>query len=50
MGDFNSVIDSTEKMGGKPVHSKDFQNFVSCITDAGIFDLKWKGIMDTWRN
>ncbi|KAK1258550.1 hypothetical protein QJS04_geneDACA022909 [Acorus gramineus] len=49
-GDFNEVRYSSEKSGGKPVHSRRLRKFNSCIDDSGLQDLKAFGHTLSWNN
>lgn len=50
-GDFNYIVGSQEKMGGKQfvdsICSREFRNFIG---DAGLIDLGYSGPRFTWCN
>jgi hypothetical protein len=50
IGDFNSVLDQTEKIGGRPVYSSSHYPFRSFIDHFGIIDVGFVGNPFTWVN
>lgn len=50
LGDFNSIINSQEKVGGVPVRPFHFMDLLQCVTNAGLFDLRYSGHTLTWTN
>ncbi|OVA12305.1 Endonuclease/exonuclease/phosphatase [Macleaya cordata] len=50
MGDFNSILDSQEKVGGTAIRPYHFADFHNCVSQAHIFDLAYTGCFFTWSN
>lgn len=48
-GDFNEIVDNSEKRGGVTRAEKSFINFRSFITQNGLLDLKHSGNSLSWR-
>ncbi|KAF8388800.1 hypothetical protein HHK36_025480 [Tetracentron sinense] len=49
-GDFNTVSNSAEKLGGNLIHFNNCESFLRAMDDAGLFDLKSIGMKFTWSN
>jgi len=47
-GDFNTIVDGTEKLGGLPVFLFETQYFVQCIINCALNELKSIGSRYTW--
>lgn len=50
IGDFNAVLSSADKVGGKPVASSSNGGFRRMIDDNGLIDLGFDGYAYTWNN
>lgn len=48
-GDFNEIIDNSEKTGGKDRPESSFSNFRSFLATNDLFDLRHQGISLSWR-
>jgi hypothetical protein len=49
-GDFNSVLDQSEKIGGRPVASSSNCAFRKFIDHFGMIDIGFAGNPFTWNN
>ncbi|KAH0760993.1 hypothetical protein KY290_017066 [Solanum tuberosum] len=49
-GDFNTVVDESEKSGGLPVSQQETVDFAHCINAFSLNDLKFVGSYYTWWN
>ncbi|XP_070046818.1 uncharacterized protein [Nicotiana tomentosiformis] len=43
-GDFNMLLHEDEKIGGRPVHPPEYEDFDFFVNSSGLFDLGYKGI------
>ncbi|XP_026416759.1 uncharacterized protein LOC113312218 [Papaver somniferum] len=50
MGDFNSLLFPSEKVGGALVFPYHYQDFSNCVQQAKIMDLQYSGCFYTWTN
>lgn len=50
LGDFNKVMDQSEKKGGRPVTYAQTQPFLNLMDQMGYIDLGFKGDPFTWTN
>lgn len=50
MGDFNEMVDNTEKVGGVSKSATQLEPFRSAIEDCSLGDLGYKGSKFTWCN
>lgn len=50
IGDFNSIIDPSEKQGGRPHRMEKRFPFIECIRDCELHDLGYIGSTFTWCN
>lgn len=50
MGVFNELLDSNDKLGGRPLLSSRVQAFHSCLTTCGLLELATSGPKCTWAN
>lgn len=50
IGDFNVVLSSADKIGGRPVASSSSGGFQKMINDKGLIDLGFEGHAYTWSN
>lgn len=50
MGDFNSIISQTEKVGGLPFASSSSHDLASELNNLGLIDLGFNGNPFTWNN
>lgn len=50
IGDFNAVLSSEDKVGGKLVASSSYGGFKKMINDNGLIDLGFEGYAFTWNN
>jgi hypothetical protein len=50
IGDFNSVVDQTEKLGGRPIDSSSHCPFRSFIDHFGMIDVRFVRNPFTWSN
>ena len=50
MGDFNELLESNDKLGGRPLISSRVQAFNACLSTCGPFDLATSGPTCTWTN
>ena len=48
-GDFNDLLDNSEKRGGPPRHQGSFIEFRSFVSKNGLWDLKFSGNPLSWR-
>ncbi|KAK1321772.1 hypothetical protein QJS10_CPA03g01344 [Acorus calamus] len=49
-GDFNEVRYNSEKLGGRPIHSRRVRKFNNCILSCSLEDLKSTGHTLSWNN
>lgn len=42
-GDFNTITDESEKMGGLPVSQIEVEDFVQCISSCAFNEIKFSG-------
>lgn len=49
-GDFNTIVDEVEKLGGLPVTQEETIDFMSCISKCALNKLKFIGSNYTWWN
>lgn len=50
MGDFNSVLETREKIGGSQVNSSQVTGFQDCVTLAGALDMRYTRNYLTWSD
>lgn len=50
MGDFNEILDLSEKKGGRSRNLSQMDSFLSALVDCNLGDLGFKGSKYTWRN
>ncbi|GLT33620.1 hypothetical protein SLA2020_081920 [Shorea laevis] len=50
IGDFNDVLDQTEKFGGAPVSQPRIRAYSECMNDCNLMDLGYSGGKFTWVN
>ena len=50
LGDFNCVLNDSEKVNGRPVTDYEIKDFVDCCTLSGLSDLPSAGCFFTWTN
>ncbi|GKV21615.1 hypothetical protein SLEP1_g31576 [Rubroshorea leprosula] len=50
IGDFNDVVDSTEKFGGNPICQNRVKAYTDCMNDCNLLDLGYSGGRFTWVN
>lgn len=50
LGDFNEVLISTEKLGGRPVNAYRAKLFQECLSDCGMMDMGFVEPNFTWSN
>lgn len=50
MGDFNQIISSHEKFGGRPEPSCRMEQFREVLTRRGLIDMEARGCKFTWTN
>ncbi|XP_026459128.1 uncharacterized protein LOC113359761 [Papaver somniferum] len=50
LGDFNSLLYPSDKLGGSPVMPIHYQDFSRCVQLSQIFDLQFSGCFYTWTN
>lgn len=50
MGDFNTVLSSDERCGGRPVDQEAVQQFQNCLEETDLLDLPARGVPFTWSN
>lgn len=50
VGDFNTILNCTEKKGGLPPDSRSMQEFSECLVSASLSDLGFEGPRFTWCN
>ncbi|CAL9003580.1 unnamed protein product, partial [Prunus brigantina] len=50
MGDFNDILDASEKVGGRPRLMQSMDDFRRFVTDSNLLDLGYEGYPFTWRN
>lgn len=49
-GDFNSLLNFSDKQGGQPVLSTDLQDFKDCVHYCRVQDMRSNGAFITWNN
>jgi len=49
-GDFNTIMDEDEKLGGLPVTQTEIVDFVQCTNACALNGIKFKGSSYTWWN
>lgn len=49
-GDFPSILDSEDRLNGAPVTTHETQDFVDCVMDLGLSELKSVGSFYSWTN
>lgn len=49
-GDFNTIVDEAEKLGGSPVTHQETADFIECISTCALNELKFVGSSYTWWN
>ncbi|KAG5606965.1 hypothetical protein H5410_028457 [Solanum commersonii] len=49
-GDFNVVLNDSEKLGGLPVCQMETTDFAHCISDSGLIEFPFSGSLYTWWN
>ncbi|KAH0666246.1 hypothetical protein KY285_027452 [Solanum tuberosum] len=49
-GDFNTIVDESEKLGGLPVTQHEMADFAACINVCALNELKFVGSCYTWWN
>lgn len=49
-GDFNNVLNSSEKVGGNNMNRNRTRHLWDCINKCGLIDLGFKGSKYTWSN
>ncbi|CAL9012590.1 unnamed protein product [Prunus brigantina] len=50
MGDFNDILEASEKEGGRPRSVQSMAAFRGFVTDSNLLDLGYEGFPFTWRN
>lgn len=50
LGDFNQILNPSEKSNGGTRISRGIQDFRNCVSSTGIFDLSIRGNLFTWWN
>ncbi|KAF5201511.1 Exo_endo_phos domain-containing protein [Thalictrum thalictroides] len=50
LGNFNVCKEINEKLDGSRLHPRDLNDFVTCLDDCGIEDIKATGALYTWSN
>lgn len=50
LGDFNSIIDTDDKIGGAPIQDVETREFRKFLLDSGLVELKSVGRRYTWTN
>ncbi|VVA20097.1 PREDICTED: reverse mRNAase [Prunus dulcis] len=50
MGDFNDILDASEKDGGRPRSVPSMEDFRRFVTYCNLLDLGFEGYPFTWRN
>ena len=50
MGDFNELLDATDKIGGQPLIASCVHAFQECLNQCGLFDPATSGTNCTWTN
>lgn len=49
-GDFNEILHSREKFGGRPINNTCLNQFTDCTNYCNLVDLGYKGSKYTWTN
>lgn len=49
-GDFNVVLNGSEKIGGNSVRAIEMEDFQTCIESSDLFLVQFKGSLFTWWN
>lgn len=50
MGDFNEILHSSKKMGGRSKSEKQMQGFQEALVNGNLIDLGHSGDFFTWSN
>ena len=50
IGDFNEVLMSSEKFGGRPMNIRRAMKFQECLNLCGMMDMGFNGARYTWSN
>jgi exonuclease III len=50
LGNFNEVVDNSEKVGGNSKTEQHMRGFIAMIQDCNFWDLGYKGLKFTWSN
>ncbi|XP_070033019.1 uncharacterized protein [Nicotiana tomentosiformis] len=50
MGDFNSILNMEDRIGGSPVTMPEIRDFQQCVTTCGLIELPSKGSRYTWSD
>lgn len=50
LGDFSSILEVTDKVGGVEVTPSYYYYFWECTQDVHLFDLRYSGCLYTWSN
>uniref|UniRef100_A0A0V0ICB6 Putative ovule protein n=1 Tax=Solanum chacoense TaxID=4108 RepID=A0A0V0ICB6_SOLCH len=49
-GDFNVILDESEKLGGLPVTQQEVEDFAQCINNCALTEIQFTGSLYTWWN
>lgn len=49
-GDFNNVLQPSERKGGCSVQLYEVVDFQNCVQACGLQDMRWHGLDFTWSN
>lgn len=50
LGDFNSILNSQERVGGAEIRPQHFADFLDCVNITGLTDMRYCGNFLTWSN
>ena len=48
-GDFNTIVNSDERIGGCAPNLTSMEDFANCIIDSGLVDIGFSGASTTWE-
>lgn len=50
MGDFNAMLNETDRLNGSPLQEGEIKDFVDFLPDTHMIELKKNGSDYTWKN
>lgn len=49
IGDFNSILQTEDRIGGNPVSLAEVVDFAKCVEECGLIELPHQGSQYTWE-